>query len=252
MKKPPAFSYCTDQRGFSKIENLYENGVMGKEPRDHVLAVVKAGVSAVPVVGGTIASLIGDYIPTATEKTIRESIDLLGKRLEEFGDRIDDECVNKDEFSELFKSCYLIIVRTHQEEKIRGSVELICNILLKKDDADKLNYTEIDHFVRCLDMLSKGAIEVLGHIVAVAQSMSRERVGVENVRMNFADVRNRTTDMEPDLLMGLLGELNSFHLVHVTVTPGVRTANYANCPIELPPIGVRFTRHILRLGKEKR
>lgn len=220
---------------------------MGKEARDHILAVFKAGVSAVPVVGGTIASLIGDYIPTATERTVRESIDILSKRIEELGDRIDDECVNKDEFSELFKSCYLIMVRTHKEKKIRGAIELICNILLKKDDADKLNYTEIDHFMRCLDALSIGAIEVLGHVVAVASAMHRERVGVENVRMAFADVQNRVPQIEPDLLMSLLGELNSFHLVFVNPTPGVRTVSYQNSPVELPPIGARFAKYILQI-----
>jgi len=220
---------------------------VGKEPRDHVLAVFKAGVSAVPVFGGTIASLIGDYIPTATERTIRESIKILSKRIEEFGDRIDDECVNKDEFSELFKSCYLIIVRTHQEKKIRGVVELICNILLKKNDTDKMKYTEIDHFTRCLDALSIGAIEVLGYVVTVARARNRERVGKENIRMDFADVQNRVPEIEPDLLMGLLGELNSFHLVFVNPTPGVRMISYQNSPVELPPIGARFAKYILQI-----
>jgi len=112
--------------GFIKAEEAIPLGLflwgykpVGKEPRDHILAVCKAGISAVPVVGGPIASLIGDYIPTATQKIVRESIDMLGKRLEELGDRVDAEYVNKDEFAELFKSCYLILIRTHQEEKRR-------------------------------------------------------------------------------------------------------------------------------------
>jgi len=220
---------------------------VGKEPRDHILAVCKAGISTIPVVGGAIASLIGDYIPTATEKAVKKSIEILSNRIEELGDRIDAECVNKDEFSELFKSCYLIMIRTHQEEKIRGCVELICNILLKRGDTDKLTYTEIDHFVHCLDNLSIGAIEVLGHVVAVARAMNRERVGKENVRISFSDVQNRVPTIEADLLMGLLGELNSFHLVFVNPTPSVRMANYQLSTVELPPIGVRFAKYVLQI-----
>ena len=220
---------------------------MAKEPRDHILAVCKAGISAVPFVGGSIASLIGDYIPTATERTISDSINMLKKRLEELGDRVDADCVNKDEFSELFKSCYLIIIRTHQQKKIQGAVELICNILLKKDDSDKLNYTEIDHFARCLDALSVGAIEVLGHVIAAAHAMKRGSAGKENVRMSFADIISRVSTVEADLLMGLLGELNSFHLIFVNPTPGIRMANYHLSPVELPPIGARFAQYILKI-----
>jgi hypothetical protein len=218
-----------------------------KEPRDHILAVCKAGISAVPVVGGTIASLIGDYIPTATENTIGESVNILSKRIEKLGNRIDAKCVNKDEFSELFKSCYLIIIRTHQQKKIQGAVELICNILLKKGDADKLIYTEIDYFTRCLDALSIGSIEVLGHVVAAARTKYREHVGKENVRMSFTDVHNQVPTIEADLLMGLLGELNSFHLVFVNPTPGVRMANYQLSTVELPPMGSRFAKYILQI-----
>jgi hypothetical protein len=46
---------------------------MKKTAGDHALAVIKAGLNAVPVVGGSIASLIGDYIPTATQKTIERN-----------------------------------------------------------------------------------------------------------------------------------------------------------------------------------
>jgi hypothetical protein len=237
-----------------KIEDLVSNrnirkfsdgNVMEKKPKDHILAIIKAGVSAVPIVGGSVASLIGDYIPTATQKSVEKGIDILKSRLEELGDRIDAEYVDKDEFSELFKTCYLIMVKTHQEKKLQGVAELIANILLKKNDPNKLSYTEIDHFVRCLDALSIGAIEALGHIVVVARTIQRSKIGKENVRINFSGLHNRLPDMNPELLMGLLGELNSFHLVYVTPTPTIRTANHANCPIELPPMGFRFAVYIL-------
>lgn len=220
---------------------------MGKKPQDHILAIVKAGVSAVPVFGGSIASLIGDYIPTATQKSVEESINFLKTQLEQLGDRVDAEYIDKDEFSELFKSCYLIMIKTHQDKKLQGAAKLIANILLKKGDPDKLSYTELDHFVQCLDSLSIGAIEVLGHVVTVANNIERKKVGKENVRISFSNINKRLPDIEADLLMGLLGELNSFNLVYVNVTPSVRMANYATCPIELPPIGVRFAGYILGL-----
>jgi hypothetical protein len=62
-----------------------------------------------------IASLIGDYVPTSTQAVIERSTELLAQKLDALKDRIDLEAVNKDDFSELFKSCYLVIVRTNRE-----------------------------------------------------------------------------------------------------------------------------------------
>ena len=139
---------------------------MGKKKSEHALAIIKAGLSAIPAVGGPIGSLIGDYVPTATERSINQAIELLKFKIEELGDRIDPNVVNKDQFAELFKSCYLIIVRTHQKEKLKAATALLANILLKDEDPDKMNYNELDHYARCIDSLSVGAIEAIGHCVA--------------------------------------------------------------------------------------
>ena len=67
------------------------------------------------------------------------------------------------------------------------------------------------------------------------------------MRLEFGDVHRRVPELAPDLLMGLLEELNSFHLVHLTGPPGVRTDNYRNYPLELPSLGCRFANHVLQI-----
>lgn len=89
---------------------------MTKQASDHAISVIKAGLSAVPGVGGPIASLIGDYVPSATERSTRLAMEELRQRIDSLGDRIDPGAVNQEEFAELFKSCYLVIVRTHQQK----------------------------------------------------------------------------------------------------------------------------------------
>ena len=54
---------------------------MEKTSSDHVLAVVKAGIELVPLVGGSIASLIDDYVPTSTQRNIERAIDELRNEL---------------------------------------------------------------------------------------------------------------------------------------------------------------------------
>ena len=89
---------------------------MTKQASDHAISVIKAGLSAVPGVGGPIASLIGDYVPSAAERSTRLAMEELRQRIDSLGDRIDPGAVNQEEFAELFKSCYLVIVRTHQQK----------------------------------------------------------------------------------------------------------------------------------------
>lgn len=216
---------------------------------EHVLAAFKSGVSIIPCIGGAIASLIGDYIPTATQKTIQETIDLLGQQIEKIEDRIDVDNVNKDEFSELFKSCYLLIVRTHKKEKLKAIVSLITNILLKEGDQDKLSYRELDHYVRCIDNLSIGAIQVLINIYTTPNSafVPTNNVFSRIPRIDFSELRTRIGEIEPALLMGLLEELNSLHLIHLTGTPPVRTEEYGNYPIERTALGDRFYKHLLKV-----
>jgi len=228
------------------VEN--SENVIKKRTSDHVLSLIKAGVAAVPYIGGPIASLIGDYIPTATQRAIESTIQHFKQRLENLESRIDPESINKDEFAELFKSCYLIMVRSQKEERLIAVSNLMSNILLKEGDPDKLKYTELDHFVRCLDAISIGAINVLGCVYKQAQLRDKEKFGKENVRLDFRDIYNHIEDnITPDLLMGLLEELNTFHLVHLTGAPTARLPNYANYPLEFPPIGVRFATHVLGL-----
>lgn len=218
---------------------------MKKTRGEHALAIVKAGINAVPLVGGPIASLIGDYIPTATQQTIENTLKNVSYRVEALGNRIDPNAVNKDEFAELFKSAYLVIMRTHNEAKLKGAANLIVNILLRPGDTEKLSYTELDHYARCLDQLSAGAVQVLAHAVSLAEQNEPGRVAERSVRINFENLQVRAGDMSPSLLMGLVGELDSCNLIHRAGVPSVRTPDYGNYALEVTPLGARFARRLL-------
>lgn len=218
---------------------------MSHTKSDHALIVVKAALNAVPFVGGSIASLVGDYIPLSTQKSIERSGELLAKRLADLEDRIDADAVNKDEFAELFKSCYLTIVRTTQEVKLRAAVAILANLLLRSGDPEKLSYTELDHFTRCLESLSIGAITVLG---AAKSMVVRAEVHVDvegNYRFNFEQLRAEVPSIEATLFMGLVGELSGYNLLRIEGLPPIRTPEYANHPLELTPLGWRFVEQFL-------
>lgn len=229
---------------------------------DHALIVIKAGLNAIPVVGGVLASLIGDYVPLSTQRSIEKATLYLGEHLDKLSDRVDLEVVNKDEFADLFKSSYIAIVRTTNEDKLRAASAILVNLLLKPGDSDKLPYTELDHFVRCLDQLSVGALTVLG----VVYDMGRKSVppsyaegdirrslealrSVQGIRLDFRVVHCEMRAMDPSLLMGLLSELNAANLIHLPGVPAVRTPDFGNYPVELTALGIRFVERVLK-GKK--
>lgn len=218
---------------------------MQKPTSEHVLAVIKAGLNAVPVVGGPIASLIGDYIPTATQRNVQETLESLRVRIESLGNRIDVEAINREEFAEVFKSAYLVIVRTHQAAKLSAAALLVSNVLLRDGDPEKLSYTEIDHYVRCLDLLSVGGIQTLALAVRLAEEREPNALADQSVRINFEELQTGQPSVAPSLLMGLVGELDTLNLVHRAGVPNIRSPNYGNYPLEVTPLGGRFAKHLL-------
>lgn len=223
---------------------------MQKTTSDHAIAIVKAGLSALPVVGGPLASLLGDYLPTHTQLAIERLLAELAARLGRVEDRLDLESVNKDELAELFKSSYLLTIRTHQEEKLKGAAGLLVNLLLRPGDPARLSYEELDHFARCLDVLSIGALRVL--IIASTFAESHGRPGADSARFNFEDLRSRLPGTPSDLLMGLVGELNAMNLLHLAGVPGIRTENYGNYPIELTKLGLGLVHRVIEVDRAAR
>lgn len=210
--------------------------------RDHALAVIKAAINLVPF-GGALASLIGDYMPTYRERTTEKSLMFLNDQLRLLEGRIDIEAVNKDEFSELFNSCYLIIARTHHEEKLRAAAALLANLLLRPGDPAKVPYEELDHLVRCLDALSIGAIAVLGATRQLTTSHPSSQT--MRIRIEFSQLRQQKfPQMEASLLMSLVSELNALNLLILDIPP-IKISEYGNYALELSPIGKRFVEQFI-------
>jgi hypothetical protein len=217
---------------------------MKKSASDHALAVIKAGLEIIPAVGGPLASLVGDYVPTSTQRNVEQAIGRLQSQLVALGDRVDTEAVNKDEFAELFKTAYLIIIRSHHEERLAAATHLITNLLLRPGDPDKLTYTELDHFARCLDQLSLGALQILVRSVAIANRQAPGFLAHKSVAVMFQQLQMEAPDFPASLLMGLVAELDRFNLMHRAGVPSIRTADYGNYSLEVTPLGARFVRYL--------
>jgi len=201
-----------------------------KTTRDNILNLIKAGFATIPWCGG-IATLIDDYIPKSIEISLNKFIIFVAEKIKELEDKINFDVVDKEEFAETFKSCYLGVIRTTREEKIKIFARIFANIFLEEGENEKVKYEELDHLIRVMDNLSIGSLRVM----VVAYKYFKD-----NRRFNFEDLFNHLDDINVYLAFGLVNELNTANLLHITSYPTVRTANYGNMPIEITELGIRF------------
>lgn len=206
-------------------------------------------------VGGALSPFFG--VPAAVIETIWDGLDeaaqdraalCLAARVNELGERIDAAAAESANFLDLAKNCYLVVRRTQQEEKLRAAANILANALLKSGDPDKLQFTELDHFTRCLESVSLGSIQVLGKAIEYAKTQ-RKRVEAEVVKVDFKWLREQFP-IDSHLLMGLVGELVAFNLLFSRGTGNTSFENdiYWSLGIETTPLGYRFSEYILEPG----
>lgn len=168
------------------------------------------------------------------------------------GARIDKEGYKPNEFYEMYMLTSEAAAKTARDAKLKILAELLVNVILKPGDPDKLPYSELEHFTRCVDALSEHAIEMLGLIVRVVKDRSPSGTtpsGVTTGKIRVEHFENEIpTGMQMDLAMGLVSQLQSWNLVYTESPPGIRTATLqgavANQNIFLTQLGGGLFRFI--------
>lgn len=74
----------------------------------------KAALNMVPIIGGSLASLINDCMARFQQEAMKKAAEFLRQKVAELEHRIDAEAVHEDDFAELF------------DEQCRGVVLPVC------------------------------------------------------------------------------------------------------------------------------
>jgi hypothetical protein len=212
------------------------------EKSELVALVGKIFLGSVIPGGGALAELIAVALPNTTENSLRSAMESLQSQCDYFRDRIDYELVNHSEFAELFNTMVATAVRTHHEEKLQAAASVVCNSMLKPGDPAKQSYQELDHFGRCIDRLSIGAIYTLG---ACRQLSNQVAPGISK-SFQVSTLRsqlNLECDWEMPFVESLLAELQSINLVELQ-RPPIRTQGGGESLVTLTAMGSRFISHI--------
>ena len=157
-------------------------------------------------------------------KSLELLLTKLFERLNHLESRIDKEGYKPDEFFEMFNLTAEAAAKTSRDEKIEILARLLTNVFLKPGP-DKLDYTELEHFARCIDALSIEAIHVHGVICRLVRAKYRAAGHHDSSTLN-GHISSHELSIAPefekkdaDLVLGLVSQLAVWNLVQTSLPP---------------------------------
>ena len=130
-----------------------------KTKGDAAHAIVKAGLSAIPVIGGPLAELFQNVILPPLDKRRAEWMQKVGQKLlelEESGLKLEDLREN-EEFISAVMHATQIALRTHQNEKLRALRNAILNVAKGQAPEEVLQHV----FLNLIDSFTELHLRIL-------------------------------------------------------------------------------------------
>jgi hypothetical protein len=123
---------------------------------EHILNVLKAGLSTAPFMGG-IASLIEDYIPTSKKRRLEEFAMRVAEDLSALQSKVQDSTVLTDNFAHVFEECFRGAAENYQKEKL----DSFRGILVNSAIGIRVEESENDYYISLVSSLSVLHIQIL-------------------------------------------------------------------------------------------
>lgn len=208
--------------------------------KEHGMPAVKAIANFLPG-GGALASLIDDYVPSAKQKAMRKAAELLAEKVVDIEGRIVDDAINKEDFADLYLKLEALTAKTNRDEKLRAAANILANALLPPTDPHRSPYEELEHLMHCAEVLSSGAIAVLGASIKVRPTRHASQ---GDTPFGFKELWQLLPNMDPQLIMGLIAELRALNLLNITEGL-IQSPVFEAYQIRVTPLGSRFAERFI-------
>ena len=172
---------------------------------DHIVNVVKAAISGIPIIGGPISSLVNDYIPNNKLKRLLDFTKQLSENIERFKDEIDEEFVKTDEFAYLFEQTYKLVLENYQKEKLDSLLALLVNSLRGRD----LKADTTEYYLNKIETLSPLHLSLLRFLSFPVDCFAELGIKPEDIKdHDFSrTLQAYFRDVPLDVLKGVFGDL---------------------------------------------
>jgi hypothetical protein len=177
------------------------------------VAVVKAFVAAIPYVGGTISSVIGDISQDRYNKRMQEFIETINTALNNKIEEIDKEKISQDDFKDIFVNTLNDVLRNRSNEKRIALTNVLINTIINYnisfDDSEYIsnliNSFTVKHLLVLNEINNYSVLERKEEEIAVSI--------VNNIIANYSlqkfDVLECIHDLENEYVVsGLAGNYN--------------------------------------------
>jgi len=145
--------YSKDKKPLLTNEDLLQ-----KTPAsDHVIAVLKALLASVPIVGGSLSSLVGDYIPKMKEKRFIEFTQDLQRQFTFLSDYVQRDYLKTEEFAFLFEQCYRRVSECYHAESLKALRNILVNSAIRFDVSQETK----EEYMRIAGILRPPHLDIL-------------------------------------------------------------------------------------------
>lgn len=194
---------------------------------DHALTLALAGLQAVPVIGGVIATFIDEYVPRQKRRRLVSFVQDLSDRLAADADRIDREFVRTEDLSDLLEDVLDGVQQRRNEEKHRYYASAVANSLIpERPDAvdrekmlDVLNELRGSH-LRIITIYM--TIDIPDNLLPLKGDMEHRLVHGSLPQLTHEQVRNDVLDLQTRGILPLLAQsrvVGDPHRLSTQMTP---------------------------------
>jgi len=166
-----------ENKGLSKKNE----GKNSSSPVEHILNILKAGLSTAPFCGG-IASLMNDYIPSSKQKRIETFTELVASDLEKLQKKVDEKLIRTDDFAFIFEKCFRGAAENHQKEKL----DSFRGILINSAVGSNVKEEEKEYYLNLVNTLSALHIKILKFMAMPTEYLENEGIPQESIRGGFS------------------------------------------------------------------
>jgi len=192
----------------SIVEKIKRN-LTSKQPGEHLLDIIKAGLASVPFCGA-ISSLMSDYIPSARQERLENFAQQIAEDLAELQNRVDENILLTDEFAFIFEKCFRGVADHYQAEKIEAFRGILLNSAI---DAD-LNNEEKEYFLNLVNTLSVLHIRILRFMNEPISYLDSHGVNPEKVSGGFSEIFSTAIPgIDIEVIKSAFGELHQYGFI---------------------------------------
>ena len=196
----------SQQSDESALEKWERQKAEGQPFAEHILNIIKAGLSAAPFTGA-IASLMTDYIPTTKAKRLEEFAEQVAKDLYNLRDSVNAKYLQTDDFAFMFEQSFRAVAEHPQKEKLKAFRGILVNSATAKGYTEE----EKEYFLNLAMNLSTLHIRILKFMAMPDKYLEEAGIPKESISGSFSNFFPiAIPGVRLEVIRSAFGELNRY------------------------------------------